>query len=67
MVSTSRFEQVKNRLIEIDNNITSSGSGEEGAPKRPTLKRKTGGGDKDKDKPTLKKKRPTLKRPDNPD
>ena len=67
VVSTSRFEQVKNRLIEIDNNITSSGSGEKGDPKRPTLKRKTGGGDKDKDKPTLKKKRPPLKRTDNPD
>lgn len=67
VVSTSRFEQVKNRLIEIDNNITSSGSGEKGAPKRPTLKRKTGGGDKDKDKPALKKKRPTLKRTEDPD
>ena len=67
MVSTSTFEQVKRRLIEIDNNITAPGSQGEGAPKRPTLKRKTNRNSKDKDKPTLKKEGPTLKRADEPD
>ncbi|MEE8160919.1 MAG: M48 family metallopeptidase [Acidobacteriota bacterium] len=67
VVSTSRFEQVKRRLIEIDNNLTAPGSRGEGAPKRPTLKRKTNRNSKDKDKPTLKKEGPTLKRADEPD
>ena len=67
VVSTSTFEQVKRRLIEIDNNITAPGSQGEGAPKRPTLKRKTNRNSKDKDKPTLKKEGPTLKRADEPD
>ena len=61
-VNTSRFERVKARLIALDNNaVAPGGSGTKG-PKRPTLKRKTNTGQKDKEEPTLKKDRPTLKR-----
>lgn len=62
IVNTSRFEHVKARLIALDNNaVAPGGSGTKG-PKRPTLKRKTNTGQKDKEEPTLKKDRPTLKR-----
>ena len=64
LLSSSDFDAVKARLIEIDNNQVVAGSSNlKGAAKRPTLKRKTNTGSKDKEKPTLgKKKGPTLKR-----
>ena len=63
MISSSEYERVKNRLIQIDNNILTSGvAGAEGGSKRPTLKRRTNKRGKDKEQPTLKKDRPTLKR-----
>lgn len=64
VVSSSEFDRVKNRLVEIDNNLLAPGSsGTDGSTKRPTLKRKTNqSGKKDRDKPTLKKGRPSLKR-----
>ena len=64
VVSSSDFDRVKNRLVEIDNNLLAPGSsGADGSTKRPTLKRKTNqSSKKDRDKPTLKKGRPSLKR-----
>ncbi|MEE8348444.1 MAG: M48 family metallopeptidase [Acidobacteriota bacterium] len=63
VLNSSEFENVKSRLIQIDNNILSPGAaGAEGGSKRPTLKRKTNTGGKDKEKPTLEQDRPTLKR-----
>jgi predicted Zn-dependent protease len=63
VLNSSEFERVKDRLIQIDNNIMTPGAaGAEGGSKRPTLKRRTNTGDKDKEKPTLEKDRPTLKR-----
>ncbi len=70
MVSTSNFERVKRRLIEIDNKLLTPGSGLPGATKKPTLKRKTNQERRSKEKPTLQrdgKKRPTLKRADESD
>ena len=64
VLNSSEFERVKARLIQIDNNILTPGAAgsEGGGSKRPTLKRRTNTGSKDKEKPTLEKDRPTLKR-----
>jgi len=62
-VSSSEFERVKARLIEIDNQRLQPGTSQGQADaKRPTLKRKTNTGGTEKEKPALKKDRPTLKR-----
>jgi predicted Zn-dependent protease len=64
-VNTSEFERVKARLIAIDNKLMApgaSGSGS-GPAKRPTLKRKTNTDRSEREEPTLKDERPTLKRP----
>ncbi len=62
-VSSSEFEQVKTRLIEIDNQRLQPGTSQGQADaKRPTLKRKTNTGGTEKEEPALKKDRPTLKR-----
>lgn len=67
VLNGSEFERVKARLIQIDNNILTAGaSGGGKSAKRPTLKRKTNRGSKDKEEPTLKKDRPTLKRDSDP-
>ncbi len=64
-VTGSEFERVKTRLIEIDNQLmASAGSSAKGGRKRPTLKRKTNTDRTEREKPTLKKDRPTLKRPE---
>jgi predicted Zn-dependent protease len=64
VLNSSEFERVKDRLIQIDNNVLVPGAAgsEGGGSKRPTLKRRTNTGSKDKEKPTLEKDRPTLKR-----
>ena len=70
MMSTSDFDRVKKRLIEIDNKLLTPGSSGPGAAKKPTLKRKTNQERTDQEKPTLErdgKQRPTLKRADEPD
>ncbi len=62
-VSSSEFERVKARLIEIDNQRLQPGTSQGQADaKRPTLKRKTNTGGTEKEEPALKKDRPTLKR-----
>ncbi len=62
-VSSSEFERVKARLIETDNQRLQPGSSQgQGDSKRPTLKRKTNTDGTEKEKPALKKDRPTLKR-----
>jgi predicted Zn-dependent protease len=73
VINTSEFDKVKNRIIAVDNPVKLAG-GEGGAKekRRPTLKRRTGGGDEPDpdDRPTLKKDkkdRPTLKRPGDKD
>ncbi len=67
VVSTSEFDRVKSRLIELDNKIVTPGQGPLGS-KRPTLKRKTNTDRTERDKPTLNKgDRPTLKRDKDPD
>ena len=62
-VSSSEFEQVKARLIEVDNQRLQLGAaqGQAGA-KRPTLKRRTNTDGTEGEEPALKKDRPTLKR-----
>ena len=63
VLNSSEFERVKARLIQIDNSLLTPGSSSgPGRAKRPTLKRKTNRGNEDKEEPTLKKDRPTLKR-----
>ncbi len=64
VVTTSEFNRVKARLIAIDNKLATPGSGDSGAgSKRPTLKRKTNTDRSEKEEPTLKEDKPTLKRP----
>ncbi|MDA2932802.1 M48 family metallopeptidase [Acidobacteria bacterium AH-259-D05] len=61
--SSSEFEGVKARLIEIDNAGLRAGVSQgQGNEKRPTLKRKTNTDRTEREKPTLKNDRPTLKR-----
>ena len=62
-VSSSEFERVKARLIEVDNQRLQLGApqGQAGA-KRPTLKRRTNTDGTEREEPALKKDRPTLKR-----
>ena len=62
-VSSSEFERVKARLIETDNQRVQLGTSQGQADaKRPTLKRKTSTDGTEKERPALKKDRPTLKR-----
>jgi len=73
LVTTSEFDRVKGRLIQIDSKQVLAGAGAaNGGAKRPTLKRKTNTDRTESDKPTLKKDgtptdRPTLKRSTDPD
>ena len=63
VLSGSEFERVKSRLIQIDRQEIKPGEAEgKGGASRPTLKRKTNQRD-DKEKPTLKGDKPSLKRP----
>jgi predicted Zn-dependent protease len=68
VVTTSEFDRVKARLIQIDNKqLTPGASGQSASVKRPTLKRKTNTDRTESEKPTLKREdgpsnRPTLKR-----
>lgn len=72
VVNTSEFDRVRGRLQSIDN---AQKSEDAGVPeqKRPTLKRRTDGGQgpaetgSDDDDSSPKKSRPTLKRPTDPD
>jgi len=64
VVTTSTFDQVKQRLIAIDNKLMAPGAaGSAGPTKRPTLKRKTNTDRSEREEPELKDDRPTLKRP----
>ncbi|UCF36449.1 MAG: M48 family metalloprotease [Acidobacteriota bacterium] len=64
VLNTSEFERIKSRLIAIDNKLAAPGAGDSGeTTKRPTLKRKTNTDRSERDEPTLKDDRPTLKRP----
>jgi predicted Zn-dependent protease len=63
VVSTSEFNQVKARLIAMDNKLAVPGAAGQSAGKRPTLKRKTNTDRSEREEPTLKQDRPTLKRP----
>ena len=63
IVSTSEFNRVKSRLIAIDNKLAAPGAAGQSAGKRPTLKRKTNTDRSEREEPTLKQDRPTLKRP----
>ena len=65
LVNTSEFERVKARLIAIDNKLMAPGTAGSGSgkAKRPTLKRKTNTDRSEREEPTLKDERPTLKRP----
>jgi len=64
VVTTSEFDQVKQRLIAIDNKLMAPGAaGSAGPTKRPTLKRKTNTDRSEREEPELKDDRPTLKRP----
>jgi predicted Zn-dependent protease len=64
VVTTSEFDQVKQRLIAMDNKLMAPGSADSsGAAKRPTLKRKTNTDRSEREEPELKDDRPTLKRP----
>jgi beta-barrel assembly-enhancing protease len=75
LVTTSEFDRIKARLIQIDNKQLVAGStgGQGGGAKRPTLKRKTNTDRTESEKPTLKRDgspsddRPTLKRDSDPD
>lgn len=63
VLNSSDFEKVKARLIALDNNRITPGSGTgPGGSRRPTLKRKTNSDRSEEEKPTLKSDRPTLKR-----
>lgn len=63
VVNTSEFDRVKARLIALDNKLATPGSAAASGTKRPTLKRKTNTDRSERDEPTLKEDRPTLKRP----
>ena len=64
VVTTSEFDNVKQRLIAIDNKLMAPGAaGSAGPTKRPTLKRKTNTDRSEREEPELKDDRPTLKRP----
>ncbi len=72
IVDTSEFARVKARLQSIDNAQKSEDSAGPKEQKRPTLKRRTEGGDQtpgdsEGDDGSPKKTRPTLKRPTDPD
>ena len=62
LVTTSEFNKVKSRLIAIDNKLVEPGAAGSTGTKRPSLKRKTSKNRSEKEKPTLKSDRPTLKR-----
>ena len=63
VVSTSEFDRVKARLIQMDRaEIRPGQGGTKSGAARPTLKRRTNDRD-DREEPTLKGDRPTLKRP----
>ena len=65
VLTTSEFDRVKARLVAMDNKLLTPGTSDgTGGAKRPTLKRKTNTDTSEEDKPTLKTKRPTLKRGD---
>jgi predicted Zn-dependent protease len=72
MVSTSEFDRVKSRLLSIDNAQKAEDSSAAQDQKRPTLKRRTEGGQDPGDTGgddggnAPKKSRPTLKRPTDP-
>lgn len=64
VITTSEFDNVKQRLIAIDNKLMAPGAaGSAGPTKRPTLKRKTNTDRSEREEPELKDDRPTLKRP----
>lgn len=64
VVTSSEFDRVKARLIAMDNKLLTPGSSSATAgSKRPTLKRKTNTDRSEREEPTLKEDRPTLKRP----
>jgi beta-barrel assembly-enhancing protease len=73
IVNTSEFERVRSRLQSIDNAQKSEEAGADKEQKRPTLKRRTADGTPDpndtggEDPGAATKKRPTLKRPTDPD
>lgn len=64
-ITTSEFERVKARLLAIDNAQKAEGTGKDLDQKRPTLKRRTDGGQSNDPASGQEpaKKRPTLKRP----
>ena len=62
LVTGSEFDKIKSRLIAMDNKMVQPGSAAAPNSKRPTLKRKTNTDRSEKEKPTLKSDRPTLKR-----
>ncbi len=63
VLNTSEFERIKARLSAIDNKRITPGSGAaSGGAKRPTLKRKTNTDNDERERPTLKTNRPTLKK-----
>ncbi|MBI1745539.1 MAG: M48 family metalloprotease [Acidobacteria bacterium] len=71
VINTSEFDKVKNRILAIDNPVKLAGAdGNSKDRKRPTLKRRTNSGEDregDEDRPSLKKDKPTLKRPGDKD
>ena len=65
LVTTSKFNDVKARLVAMDNKLVRPGAATSSkGRKRPSLKRKTSSNRSERDKPTLKSDRPTLKRRD---
>ncbi len=62
LVNTSDFDRVKSRLVAIDNKLAVPGADAGAGAKRPTLKRKTNTDRSEREAPTLKRDRPTLKR-----
>jgi predicted Zn-dependent protease len=67
LLTTSEFDQVRSRLIALDNKLMTPGADGGAGAKRPTLKRKTNTDRSEKEAPTLKKDKPTLKRDKDPD
>jgi predicted Zn-dependent protease len=72
VVNTSEFDRVRARLQSIDNAQKSEEAGDAKDQKRPTLKRRTADGTPDPndtggEDTGAAKKRPTLKRPTDPD
>jgi len=63
ILTSSEFDKVKARLVAMDNKLTAPGAAGDGQAKRPTLKRKTNTDRSEKEEPTLKQDKPTLKRP----